>query len=295
MKYYFKLEEMIDKIQVVKRGKYKNFSIILIGGSSYKPIYFNKVNFNTDFYEKFNYEKKYPDINFQKNLSKITTTFSFDRPTDLLNHNLYEDDKFDFYIASKNDLTIKNYANFMNNLFKYYKIKPPYVLIGFSEGCYDIYSYIKYYPNLVKNIFFIDGGLIGPLMDRDEFLRGNQKWWLSIKNDTFPKIKKTKIDLQDKKLLKKIDIYNFDIKFYQFLKNYKNLMDFDKKIPIYLCWAKYDYKSSLLEITLLKKQFCEYIKKNNYKIKCKWFNAPHQIERVLPITLHDYIISNISY
>ena len=44
-----------------------------------------------DFYRKFNYEVEFPNINFQKRLSKITTAFAFDRPTDLLNNNLYSD------------------------------------------------------------------------------------------------------------------------------------------------------------------------------------------------------------
>lgn len=301
MKYYFKLDSIIDKINVKKIGKYNGFSIILIGGSSYKPIHFDKVDFNKNFYEKFNYEKKYPNINFQKNLSKITTTFSFDRPTDLLNHNIYDGDNYDFYIASKRDLTIKKYAKFIKTLLEYYNIKPPYVLIGFSEGCYDIYSFIKYYSNSVKKVFFIDAGLVGPFMNKYEFWRGNKKWWLSIKNDTFPKINTTQIDIKDKKILEQIDVYNFNIKFRQFFKNYNDLINFDKNIPIYLCWAKYhygkdgwiNYKSSPSEILQLKKQFCKYMKKNKYNIKCKWFNAPHQIERVLPITLHNYIINNI--
>ena len=71
---------------------HKNFgTFILIGGSSYKCSYFDKfnVNINDKFYRKFNYEKEYSNIDFQTGLSKISTTFSFDRPTDLLNHNLY--------------------------------------------------------------------------------------------------------------------------------------------------------------------------------------------------------------
>ena len=92
MKYYYKLNNIIDKIPTIKEGKYNGFSIILLGGSSYKSKHFNKweVSKNDKFLRKFNYEVEYPNINFQKRLSKITTTFSFDRPTDLLNHNFLQ-------------------------------------------------------------------------------------------------------------------------------------------------------------------------------------------------------------
>ena len=57
-------------------------------------------------------------------------------------------------------------------------------------------------------------------MDKYEFWRGNKKWWLSIKNNTFPKIKN--VDVKDKKMLEKIDVYNFNIKSINFLRNIKN-------------------------------------------------------------------------
>jgi hypothetical protein len=303
MKYYFKLDDMIDNVDVIKEGKYNGFSIILIGGSSYKPEHFNKVDFDIDFYKNFDTEREFPNINFQKTLSKITTTFSFNRPTDLLNHNIYNGDKYDFYIASKIDLTINNYGKFIDNILKYHNIKPPYVFIGMSEGCYDIFAYLKYQTNLIeknliKKVFLIDGGYVGKYLDDYEYWRGNKKWWLSIKNNSFPKINKIKpILIKNRKLLEKIDVYNFNVKSYQFLKNYKKLINFNKQIPLYLCYAKYhynkegwiNYKSSPEEIILLKKNFCKFLKINNYNIKCRWFNAPHQIERVLPITLSKYI------
>jgi len=127
------LNDIIPHIKYIKKGKYNKDigTFVLIGGSSYKCSDFDKfhVNKNDDYYRKFNYEVEYPNINFQEKLSKCSTTFSFDRPTDLLNHNLYNNDLNKYiYIASLHDLTIKKYAEFLNNLFNYHKLKQPYLL-----------------------------------------------------------------------------------------------------------------------------------------------------------------------
>ena len=300
MKYYYKLNNIIDKIPTITEGEYNGFSIILLGGSSYKPKHFNKwkVSKNDKFYRKFNYEVEYPNINFQKRLSKITTTFSFDRPTDLLNHNLYNGDNYDFYIASKRDLSIKNYANFIKKLLKYYKIKPPYVLIGFSEGCWDIMSFIKYYPKYIKRVFWIDGGLVGKTFEEYEKYRGNHKWFKNTINDKFWKFS-GEVNLQNKELLEKIDYYNFHIKTYTFLRNYDTLLKINKEIPIIICWAENHWKGKKdiakpKEIIKIKNDYCKLLqKKYKLNVNCYWFNAPHQIERVLPITLSKFIINNI--
>lgn len=109
-----KLNEIIKYIPCVKQGRYNGiYSFVLIGGSSYQSTQFNRFHVDKDdkFYRKFKYEIEYPNINFQKRLSKETTTFSFDRPTDLLNHNIFSAGKNKHvYIASKKDLTIKNNA-----------------------------------------------------------------------------------------------------------------------------------------------------------------------------------------
>ena len=116
------LQEIIPFLPYIKQGKYdKNIgTLILIGGSSYKSTDFDKfhVDKNDEFYRKFNYEAEYPNINFQTRLSKISSTFSFDRPTDLLNLNLYRNSKNkNIYIASLTDLTIRKYSQFLYNLF----------------------------------------------------------------------------------------------------------------------------------------------------------------------------------
>ena len=152
------LQDIIPFTPYIKKGKYdKNIgTFILIGGSSYTSIYFDKfhIDKNDKFYRKFNYEVEYPNINFQTRLSKISTTFSFDRPTDLLNLNIYENKKNkNIYIASLTDLTIKKYSLFLYNLFNYHNLKPPYIFIVFSEGGWDILSFSKYYPKLIKKIY----------------------------------------------------------------------------------------------------------------------------------------------
>ena len=299
MKYFYELDKIIPYITCKDEGKYNGFSYVLVGGSSYKPSYFNKFNVpkNDNFYRKFNYEVEYPNINFQKMLSKKTKTFSFDRPTDLLNHNLYNNDKYNFYIASKGDLTIKKYGKFIKNLLDYHKIKPPYVFIGFSEGCYDTMTFAKYYPKLTKKIFWIDGGLIGDSLIKYEKFRKNHIWFDNLLKDKFWKFNKNSINKKDKYLLEKIDLFNYNIKTYQFLKN-DDLLKIDKNIPIIICWSKYHPVGNKLiakpkYVIKIKKDYCNILmKKYNLNIKCVWFDAPHHIERVFPITLSKFIIKN---
>ncbi len=292
---------MIDKIPCVKSGKYNGYSIVLIGGSSYKPIDFNKwyVSKDDKFYRKFDYEVEYPNINFQKRLSKMTATFSFDRPTDLLNHNLYEGDKYDFYIASKKDLTIKKYSKFIKDLLDYHKIKAPYVLIGFSEGCYDVMTFAKYYPELTKKIFWIDGGKMGEILMEYEKFRGNDKWFKKLLKDKFWKFPKdNKINVNDRELMEKIDEYNYNVKTYKFMRN-DNLLKINKEIPIIICWAENHWESNRLiakskKIIEMKNEYCKILKERyGLNVECYWFDAPHQIERVLPITLSNFIMKKI--
>ena len=56
-----------------------------------------------------------------------------------INHNLYSYTNYkNIYITLLQDLTIKKYYHFLYNLFNYYKLKPPYIFIKFSKGCYDL-------------------------------------------------------------------------------------------------------------------------------------------------------------
>ena len=177
MKVINSLTKIIPHIPVLEQGNYNGFSFVLIGGGSYQVKQFNKVNIkkDDDFYRKFNYEVEFPNINFQKRLSKITTTFAFDRPTDLLNHNLYSNANNEYiYIASLKDLTIKNNAKFILDLLKYHNIKPPYVFVVFSEGGFDVICFQKYYPKLVKQIFYIDTPILEKSWYEYEEFRGGK-------------------------------------------------------------------------------------------------------------------------
>lgn len=299
MKYYTNLDDMISKTEVLKQGKYYGFTFILIGGSSYHLSDFNKVDFEIDFYKKFKGDAKYPHISFQKNLSKISSTFSFVRPIDILNHNLYNNKKNDFYITSKKDMTPKRYASFIYKLLKYNKIKPPYVFVSFSEGCWDTYAFIKYYPKLVKQVFFIDGALIGKYFRKYEIWRGNKEWMEKTLRGEIENVKLKNINNRDE--LIKVDEFNYNIKYYNFMKD-DSLLEFNKSIPLYFCWARFhwfkpyswkDYKSSPIEVIKIKKDFTKMMINKNYRVKVEMFSGPHQIERVVPNALIKYIKKNI--
>ena len=289
------LEQIIPTLPYVKKGKYnhKIGTFILIGGSSYKSIYFDKINVSEKdkFYRKFDYERKYPNINFQTNLSKYSTTFSFDRPTDLLNHNLYDGEKHkNIYIASLTNLTIKNYSVFLNMLFNYHKLKPPYIFIGFSEGGYDILCFSKYYSKCIKKIFFIDTPLLDKYMENFEKFRKNFKWLNDVREKKFSWNKNNNIDISNIDELKNIDVYNFEIKTYNIIDRL-TIDDFPKNIPIIILWSPfYDSptKISKEKMTIINKMNKELDKHNN--IIYMYLNAPHQMERVIPITLSKFII-----
>ena len=298
MKILNKLIDIIPHIPHIKKGKYNGFSFVLIGGSSYKSIYFDKVNVKKDdmFYRKFNYEVEYPNINFQTRLSKISTTFSFDRPTDLLNNNLYANDINKYiYIASLQDLTIKKYSQFIYNLLNYHKIKPPYIFITFSEGGFDVLCFSKYYSKLIKQIYFVDTPLLEKYFYEFEEFRGGKNdpnqglgFYKRLTDKKFSWNHK-KYDKINKDELEKIDLYNFEIKSYNIIMKIK-IKDFSNKIPMVIFWSPYfdSHIKCKEKINIIKR----FNKKLNKNIKTMFMDGPHQMERVLPITLSNYIIKN---
>ncbi len=294
----YNLQDIIPHLPYIKKGTYnKNIgTFILIGGSGYKSTDFNKypVNKNDKFYRKFKYEVEYPNINFQTNLSKISTTFSFDRPTDLLNHNLYSNGKYKYiYVASLKDLTIKKYSIFLHNLFVFHKLKPPYIFVVMSEGGYDVLSFSKYYSNLIKKIYFIDTPLLGKYIMMFEKMRGNDKWYKNLIKQQFNWTPTNKIDISNKDTLTNIDVYNFEIKTYNII-NKLTINDFPNKVPILILWSAYFYsptKISKTKVNIINQMNKELIKYEN--ITTLFLNAPHQIERVLPILLSSLIINTL--
>ena len=292
------LKKTIPFLPYIKKGKYNHNigTFILIGGSSYKCIYFDKINVDKDnkFYRKFNYEVKYPNINFQTRLSKISTTFSFDRPTDLLNQNLYANEKNkNIYVASLYDLTIKKYSEFLHTLFNYHKLKPPYIFIVFSEGGYDVLCFSKYYNKFIKKIYFIDTPYLGKYLVMFEKFRKNYKWLNDVRKQKFSWNKNNKIDITNEDELKNIDVYNFEIKTHNIIDKI-TMSDFPKKIPIVILWSPY-FDSP----TKISKEKTEIINKmnkeldNHNNIIYMYVKAPHQMEKVLPITLSNFIINTI--
>ena len=292
------LNDTIPFLPYIKKGKYNENigTFILIGGSSYKCSYFDKfnVNENDKFYRKFNYEVEFPNINFQTRLSKISITFSFDRPTDLLNHNLYSNTNYkNIYIASLHDLTIKKYSHFLYNLFNYYKLKPPYIFITFSEGGYDVMCFLKYYVKLIKKIYFIDTPLLGEYQLMYEKFRGNLKWLMDVKEKKFSWNKNNKIDLSNKDMLKNIDTYNFEIKTYKII-NSLEINDLSKTILMIFLWSAYfdlPTKKSKEKVNIINQMNNELDKYSN--IKYLFLNAPHQMERTIPIYLSNLIINEL--
>jgi len=129
------------KIEAKKLGKYNGFSIILFhGAGGYSGSWDDN---DLDKYRK-KWVKDWPKLkkykhllkgksNTQKKLSKITTTFSFTSPFWFEEHNLVRKTKFKL-IPNNKLFNKKFYKLYLLNLLKVFKVKPPYVLIGFSEG-----------------------------------------------------------------------------------------------------------------------------------------------------------------
>lgn len=289
MKVYRNLLEIIPYTPYNLEGKFNgNFSYVLLGGSSYKSKYFNKFEGN-DYYKKYDYEVEFPDINFQKRLSETTTTFSFDRPTDLLNHNLYSYEKYEnIYIATKKNLTIKNTAIFIYEILKYHNIKPPYIFIAFSEGGFDCLCFSKYYSKLMKQIYFIDTPLIGKYYLDFEKYRGNYNWYKKLFNNDLSWNGKE----MSENFLEQIDIYNFEIKTLNIILRLK-ITDFSKKIPIFILWSPYFDDPEKKDKTKIKIQnkFNEKLQSQYDNIHILYVDAPHQMERTRPLSLSKFIIA----
>ncbi len=124
-----------------------------------------------------------------------------------------------------------------------------------------------------------------------EKFRGNLEWYKNVIEKKFSWNSNNKINLKDKKMLEQIDIYNFEIKTHNIINKLK-IDDFPKNIPIIILWSPY-YDTA----TKISKDKVNIIKKMNKKlnehgnITCLFMNAPHQIERVIPITLSNFIIN----
>jgi hypothetical protein len=198
-------------------------------------------------------------------------------------------------------LTIKNYSKFLFDLFNYYELEPPYIFITFSEGGFDVLCFSKYYNQLIKQIYFIDTPILGRYLDMFEKFRNNDKWMNDVRNKQFTwdplkgNLLKGNVlkETQEQETLEKIDIYNFEIKTYNII-NKLTMADLPTKIPVIIIWSPYfesPNKKSKEKTKILDTMSKEL--DNFTNIKYLYMDAPHQIERVLPITLSNFIISNL--
>ena len=128
-----------------------------------------------------------------------------------------------------------------------------------------------------------------------EKFRGNLKWYKDLEAQKFSWKPSNKIDLSNKDILQKMDIYNFEIKTYNSI-NKMTINDLPKKVPIIILWSPY-FDSP----TEISKEKTDIINKMNEELHHPqysnianfYINAPHQMERVIPITLSNFIINTL--
>lgn len=92
-----------------------------------------------------------------------------------------------------------------------------------------------------------------------------------------------------------MDTYNFEIKTYNFI-NKMTINDFPKKVPIIILWSPYydDPTKISKEKTNIIDKMNEKLHQLQYSNIAKiYINAPHQIERVIPVTLSNFIINSL--
>ena len=92
-----------------------------------------------------------------------------------------------------------------------------------------------------------------------------------------------------------MDTYNFEIKTYNFI-NKMTINDFPKKIPIIILWSSYfdsPTEISKEKINIINKMNEELHHPQYSNIANFYINAPHQMERVIPITLSNFIINTL--
>ena len=127
-----------------------------------------------------------------------------------------------------------------------------------------------------------------------EKFRGNLKWYKDLEEKKFSWKPTNKIDLSNKDILQKMDTYN-EIKTYNFI-NKMTINDFPKKVPIIILWSPYygsPTKISKEKTDIINKMNKELHQPQYSNIANFYINAPHQMERVIPITLSNFIINSL--
>lgn len=120
-----------------------------------------------------------------------------------------------------------------------------------------------------------------------EAYRGNTQWYKNLERGIMSwRPFKQPSSLDD---LMAIDNYNFELKTLNIIINLK-LSDFPKDMPIYLFWSPYfddPTTKNQVKIKIQKKQSM-LMRKN---IIISWLDAPHQMERVIPVFLSNFILN----
>lgn len=81
--------------------------------------------------------------------------------------------------------------------------------------------------------------MVGKYWEEWEELRGNSKWYMDMQAGKFSWEPTPEIDLStNEETLKKIDVYNFEIKTVNFI-NKLTIADFPKQIPMVFFWSPY--------------------------------------------------------
>ena len=92
-----------------------------------------------------------------------------------------------------------------------------------------------------------------------------------------------------------MDTYNFEIKTYNFINKF-TINDFPKKVQIIILWSPYfdsPTEISKEKIDIINKMNEELHHPKYSNIANFYINAPHQMERVIPITLSNFIINTL--
>jgi pimeloyl-ACP methyl ester carboxylesterase len=292
-----RLEDILPHVETVSKGEYRGYTVVLIGGSSYRPSHFESYPEaeSSEFFGAFRdrREAPYAEIRFQTRLSGHTATFAFDRPTDLLNHRLYDAGSGlrHVYVPTRTDLTVRRYALFMARLFRRHAVRPPYVLVGFSEGGFDALCFAKHFPMLTRAVCFVDSLVLGRLWREFETFRGNDQWYRDLAAGRFSfdhrRVPAT-CDGADRETLERLDTYIFERKTVDVILKL-GVRDIPRSVPMLQLWSPYQDDPRVPDerkVDIQRRQSRLY----PANIRSRWLDAPHQMERVIPLTLATLVV-----
>lgn len=289
--YHTRLEDIVPHVPASKKGVYRGYSIVVLGGSSYSVESLDRFQPQDEstYFPNIKKECAYPNINFMKRLSAATTTFTFERPTDLINANLYGGaDHRHLYVASKTDLTIKKYGMFIDRMLQHHGVRGPYVFVGLSEGSYDALCYRRLRPGAVAGLCFVDSPYLERHILAFERLRGNLWWYEKLARGEYSwdaRRRPAEADWRD------VDAYNFEMKTQNII---TRLRVADVPPGAVVLWSPYFASQRRRDRRMMAVQdalSAEYMARG---VRVERRDAPHQMERVIPLSLAQLITSLVS-